>query len=250
MSQNYIITSGELYHYGVKGMKWGVRKKRYTSSYDHDISLKKGDTIQNISGGKARDISNASVVYAAHTKKDRARYAGMYADQLKNWDGAKKVYKNDFVLTKDITIPSQKKAVELFVEAFKANPKIMAKSIAKAQADLSFWDGFMGINLESKYTRKLINGGQKYLETVGYKMFNESLVNTKYVGARNQYYKTLTKHGYDAILDVNDINGGYKTEQPIIVFDPSKRLKATKPVELTQRDIDLALARYKDLTKD
>jgi hypothetical protein len=26
---NYIIKNGELYHHGVKGMKWGVRKNRY-----------------------------------------------------------------------------------------------------------------------------------------------------------------------------------------------------------------------------
>ena len=28
MSQNYTIVNGELYHYGVKGQKWGVRRKR------------------------------------------------------------------------------------------------------------------------------------------------------------------------------------------------------------------------------
>ena len=29
---NYVITNGELYHHGVKGMKWGVRKTRVSKS--------------------------------------------------------------------------------------------------------------------------------------------------------------------------------------------------------------------------
>lgn len=32
MENNYVIVGGQLYHHGVKGMKWGVRKKPKTSS--------------------------------------------------------------------------------------------------------------------------------------------------------------------------------------------------------------------------
>ena len=92
-------------------------------------------------------------------------------------------------------------------------------------------------------------GVRKYLETKSYKMFNESIVNTKNKGAINQYYKTIKKHGYDAILDINDINRGYKTEQPVIIFDPSERLKSTKPIELTQTEIDRALKEYDELSR-
>lgn len=31
MANDYIIINGELYHHGVKGMKWGVRRKRKTA---------------------------------------------------------------------------------------------------------------------------------------------------------------------------------------------------------------------------
>ena len=32
MTNTYVISSGELYHYGVKGMKWGVHKARVSKS--------------------------------------------------------------------------------------------------------------------------------------------------------------------------------------------------------------------------
>ena len=109
---DYVVINGELYHYGVKGMKWGVRKKYYKSYMDNDRVLKKGFNVQNISANKARDLSRNDPVYTSHTVHDNNAYSGRYAKNI-NLMGDKAI-KNSIVLTKDVKIPSQKKAVELF----------------------------------------------------------------------------------------------------------------------------------------
>ena len=57
MDENY-----ELYHYGVKGMKWGVRKKVQTvvsnrKAYRHNKRVEKGHKLINRSGG-SKKIAN------------------------------------------------------------------------------------------------------------------------------------------------------------------------------------------------
>lgn len=56
---NYIIVDGELYHHGVKGMKWGVRRDRRVAKYR----------------SKAKDTR--------YSEKKRQRYAAK-ATKLKN----------------------------------------------------------------------------------------------------------------------------------------------------------------------
>lgn len=50
---DYIYRNGELYHYGVKGMKWGVRRSK--EQLDHDIHSIQARVNRNISKIKAPD---------------------------------------------------------------------------------------------------------------------------------------------------------------------------------------------------
>lgn len=241
--------SDDIYHYGVKGMKWGIRKKRYKTSYDSDTVLKKGTIIQNISANKKRALDKGPI-YGATTKKDKLSYAGMYAEQLKDWLDAKSVYKNDFKVVKDIKIPSQKKAVGMFKETFIKDPDGMARCIARAKADISMF-GKIGktfnMDVESRVYKKYMNKGEEWLNTKGYEYFNQTIVSDKSTKARNAYFDTLLSKGYNGILDVNDINNSYDSEAPVIVIDPKNSLKEGTTKKLTTKDIGLSLMKYAEL---
>ena len=152
---------GELYHHGIKGQKWGVRrfqnkdgsltpagKKRYDeygmrygikaeydkSKMDEDVILKKGTHIQNISSDSARDVSKDRPIYGAHTKHDKDAYGGRFAKAVDTRYGI--AIKNDLVLLKDVKVASQKQAVETFMEMYKKDPKGVAESIGRAHAEM------------------------------------------------------------------------------------------------------------------
>lgn len=245
----YNYSYEELYHYGVKGMKWGIRKKRYKSSYDSDTVLKKGTTIQNISANKKRDLDKGPV-YGATTKRDKLQYASMYAEQLKDIQDAKNIYINDLKVVKDIKIPSQKKAVEMFKETFVKDSDGMARCIARCKADMSLF-GKMGkivkMDTESRVYRQYMNKGEEWLETKGYEYFNQSITNNKSVKARNAYFDTLLSKGYGGVLDVNDINNSYNSEAPVIVIDPKNSLKEGTTKKLSQKEIGLSMMKYAEL---
>lgn len=87
MSQNYIITNGELYHWGIKGMKWGVR--RYQNK---DGSL--------TPAGKKRYSDEVSYMKKKHSKDRYESEAASYERELK-WmnDLGYKKYAKDTYLT-------------------------------------------------------------------------------------------------------------------------------------------------------
>ena len=237
--------SNELYHYGVKGMKWGVRKKYYKSYMDRDRIIKRGTSIQNISKNEARDLNRNSPVYGAYTKHDRNAYQGNYASMIKMMGD--KAIKNDLALIKDVKIPSQKKAVETFMELYKKDPKGIAESIGKAHSELTAFNGVDKIrNWKAKQiANKFAKKGENWVKEKGYLLFNQSMMSTEEDRARTEYYKLLSKKGYDAISDINDVQNSYRSDDPIIFINPKSTLKTLKTRELDMTDIEIANARYR-----
>lgn len=237
------VYNTELKHFGVKGMKWGVKKKFYKDHMNTDRVLKKGFEIQNISTNKKREITN-NPIYGAYTNHDKQAYSGSYAKNIM-WYGDK-AYTNSLVLTKDVKIPSQKKSVDVFMELYNKDPKGMSDSIGKAYAELDYFHGISKIRNfnANRISKKLQSKGQDWMENKGYLMFNQSMMSTTENTARNKYYELLIKKGFNAISDVNDVQSGYGSDDPIIFINPKNTIKNVKSRQLTVDEVELANARY------
>ena len=239
-----------LYHHGIKGQKWGVRrfqnpdgtltlkgKRRYGE--EHTRTLKKGTEIQNISRRKLDPTNKrASRIYGAYTDSDKAEYL----DMMGNFQYDGRGYKNTFIVKKDIKIASEKEVVRTVVEMFNDNPEAMSKMMATAYNAVNMpmvfrksTDGYkkklseMANDPDSRKSMKL---GREFVQTIP--------MTVKTSDVANDFYGRMVKKGFDAVLDTNDAHGLFNTTQdPLIIFNMEK-LGEVRSVKLTKADLEAA----------
>jgi hypothetical protein len=129
----------DIYHYGVLGMKWGIRKDRF---YANGGVIRKGAKLNRLTTNLKE--KNSGRLYA--NLKNGGSIVGKEAlDFYKEYVGSKnvdtKLYQMDMKTKVDLILPSMKEKGESFANVFlknEGNAKLLAKSKVKDAIEESY----------------------------------------------------------------------------------------------------------------
>lgn len=254
--------NNEFVHYGVKGMKWGVRKE-YVSHprkptaqtvapatslgkkkvltildkverkvYEHhrvngkkyvDTVVSAGVEFQRVTVNKDEKLDR---MYAVYKSEDKNLYAGRLG-QLRRLQTGGPVYAKNFTSSKVVKAPSDKKS-EMLMRQLMDRDKDFSNYV-KSLKD----SGFNRVSKHPKNDAEL------------YKNFNLAGIMDQSENGMKQakkYYRLLKKNGYNAITDLNDRKySTFKANNPVILFD-MKNFTENSIRELGDKEINKALA--------
>lgn len=210
-----------LKHHGVKGMRWGVRKKRDSNSSKKTIDyktesfrIKKGTEIHRISNVSKE--TNKGSGYASFLKEDVKTYQD--TGKLFSKFGTKQ-FDLTFKAKKDLISPSQKVRVDTFLK--KLNEPDFARELRNTQRRMFILNiptpGDVKMSL--KYENLSLNKAR------GYRMLNLAISGNK--SLRSKYLNEFKKAGYNILLDEADSTNKV-SKAPIIFIERSDTLEFLK----------------------
>lgn len=244
----YLRTTGpELYHHGVKGQRWGVRRtpaqlgQKSTSNYvyrEGDVVVNKGTKFQRIA--TASNTGFTKGVYTSYKNADKDLYKGvlgrMRVEHLLKENGEVKLNELTMTAKKDVRLPSREVRLEQFKKLYEDDPKSVMNLINEHET----------ARYGHKEKEKFNPESSKQLNKA-YEKFNDALSlgpDSPNGKAIRKYYSNLQKLGYDAIPDENDIRlSTFKAQAPIIMFNTNKSIGDISVRELSASEVFSAYQR-------
>lgn len=256
-----------LAHYGVKGMKWGVRKDHYREY--HEVATV--DTANNIAKRQMANINMVRYMARGRSKQERRKFDDAWYDSLST--GKEFVEKGHHLSRVVRGVDGNALSGYLYVSQIKSDHDMYTATIP------AFTNGFKAgkrqyhsayqVSLETKRRLAMPSakervdtfieqlqtpGGKQWLKDNGYKNEIDEL-NAKQVGLKyydrfnkyagnkdikfnNQYFNTVRAKGYDALIDDND--AGIWSKKPTILLNAKGAVKITDVRQLSANEINEA----------
>mgnify|MGYP003296426970 CR=1 FL=1 len=247
MTQWYYTSTGDLYHHGIKGQKWGIRrfqkndgsltpagKERYYVESDKkevqndtkSSTIPKGFKFNRV-GQASLDINPSGALYVSSGKADVTRYMrSLGPTPIGKLLGTAASHIQHIEVKENLKKSSIDETTKLTNEWLIKNPK-MAESINQ-----SFHALALGKDIDAKFLNDIQkNPDSKDAKRAAY-VVSAVLGDPNYKQEAAALYKHFRDNGYDAIPDLNDLYSG-TSETATIVINPGK-LKVTSTVAITK----------------
>ena len=270
----------ELYHHGIKGQKWGVRrfqnkdgsltpagKERYYVDNDSGTAITKNSdgsyTVPtgfkfNRVGQQTLDVNKSGVLYVSYGKEDAARYVKSLGPTLiSRLMGGNGQAVQHIEAKKPLRMASEAEVYKGFAEVAAKNRKILDRvnddDISRAivgygkdwSTKVTKADAEYAVNNPNSFAAKRM--GQAVSFWMG---------DSRYAAEASILYKHFKDKGYDAIPDITDRDGGgFDTSMIIINTDKITMTSSTKITRDIMKDAKsfvktLAEKPYEDIYQD
>ena len=210
-----------------------------------DQTFKSGKVIQNIGANPDANFKDTPF-FAAVNRADKKAYGMMYPNEKRRMAKGfaaqrglqyQGIFNNQVKLTGDVKRASVANAQKIFYEKMDKDPQFK-KEVLDTLKKTNYSD--------SKAVHEYLQNGKHARKL--YDRFNQALATPQFqdAGIHKKYYDEMKKHGYNAILDINDTRySGYKkiSKNPTIFFGDDKWEKISSR-KLSDTEIDANIVKY------